>query len=160
MFGFQAALLTYTLYWVRGSNLNLVSPLPCSLCLISFFLLYIYIYISLFLSLSLSLSLSLLSLSYIYIYIYAVKLLSGPSLGVFGCYYLVQVGFLDVIIWSKFVFLAYKNSGFKRFVLHTQLSFCVFFLCPIFWQCSKNSLFQKKGAKIGFFNFLCFKSIF
>ena len=66
------------------------------------------------------------------IYIYAVRLLSGPSLGVFGSYYLVQVGFLEVIIWSKFVFLAYKNSGFKRFVLHTQLSFCVFFLFPIF----------------------------
>ena len=79
-----------------------------------------------------------------------MKLLSGPSLGVFGSYYLVQVGFLEVIIWSKFVFLAYKNSGFKRFVLHTQLSFCVFFLSPIFWQFSKNSLFQKKGAKIGF----------
>ena len=68
---------------------------------------------------------------YIYIY-YAVKLLSGPSLGVFGSYYLVQVGFLEVIIWSKFVFLAYKNRGFKRFVLHTQLSFCVFFFVPNF----------------------------
>ena len=95
--------------------------------------------------------------AYIYIYIYAVRLLSGPSLGVFGSYYLVQVGFLEVIIWSKFVFLAYKNSGFKRLVLHTQLSFCVFFLSPIFWQFSKNSLFQKKGAKFGFFNFQCFK---
>ena len=86
----------------------------------------------------------------LYIYIYAVKLLSGPSLGVFGSYYLVQVGFLEVIIWSKFVFLAYKNSGFKRFVLHTQLSFCVFFLSPIFWQFSKNSLFQKRVQKLGF----------
>ena len=94
---------------------------------------------------------------YIYIYIYAVRLLSGPSLGVFGSYYLVQVGFLEVIIWSKFVFLTYKNSGFKRLVLHTQLSFCVFFLSPIFWQFSKNSLFQKKGAKFGFSNFQCFK---
>ena len=93
----------------------------------------------------------------IYIYIYAVRLLSGPSLGVFGSYYLVQVGFLEVIIWSKFVFLAYKNSGFKRFVLHTQLSFCVFFLSPILWQFSENSLFQKRGAKIGFSNFQCFK---
>ena len=73
------------------------------------------------------------------------KLLSGPS-WVFGSYYL-----------SKFVFLAYKNSGFKRFVLHTQLSFCVFFLSPIIRQFSKNSLFQKKGAKIGFFKFQCFK---
>ena len=44
--------------------------------------------------------------------------------------------------------------------LHTQLSFGVFFLCPIIWQLSKNSLFQKMGAKIGFFNFLCFKLIF
>ena len=95
--------------------------------------------------------------AYIYIYIYAVRLLSGPSLGVFGSYYLVQVGFLEVIIWSKFVFLAYKNSGFKRFVLHIQLSFCVFFLSPILWQFSENSLFQKKGAKIGFSNFQCFK---
>ena len=93
---------------------------------------------------------------YIYIYIYMLwsyylvqvwgfwKLLSGPS-WVFGSYYLVQ-----------FCVFAYKNSGFKRFVLHTQLSFCGF-LCPIIWQFSKHSLFQKKGAKIGFFNFQCFK---
>ena len=33
----------------------------------------------------------------------------------------------------------------------------VFFLCPIIWQFSRNSLFRKKGAKIGFFNFQCFK---
>ena len=72
----------------------------------------------------------------------------------FRCYYLGQVG---VIIWAK-LFLAYKNSGFKRF-LHTQLSFSVF-LCPIIWQLSKNSLFQKMGAKIGFFKFLCLKLIF
>ena len=44
--------------------------------------------------------------------------------------------------------------------LHTQLSFSVFFLCPIIWQLSKNSLFQKMGAKIGFFKFLCFELIF
>ena len=86
----------------------------------------------------------------LHIYIYAVRLLSGPSLGVFGSYYLVQVGFLEVIIWSKFVFLAYKNSGFKRFVLHTQLSFCVFFLSPILWQFSENSIFQKRVQKLGF----------
>ena len=36
----------------------------------------------------------------------------------------------------------------------------VFFLCPIIWQLSKNILFQKMGAKIGFFKFLCFKLIF
>ena len=87
---------------------------------------------------------------HIYIYIYAVKLLSGQSLGVFGSYYLVQVGFLEVIIWSKFVFLAYKNSGFKRFVLHTQLSFCVFF-CPQFsGNFLKIAFFKKRVQKLGF----------
>ena len=86
---------------------------------------------------------------YIYIDI-CCEVIIWSKFGVFGSYYLVQVGFLEVIIWSKFVFLAYKNSGFKRLVLHTQLSFCVFFLSPIFWQFSKNSLFQKKGAKFGF----------
>ena len=90
-----------------------------------------------------------------YIYIYAVKLLSGPSLGFFNVILWSKLGFLNVIIWSKFVFLTYKNSGFKRFGLHTQLSFCVF--CA---QLSGNFLkiaFFKKGAKIGFFNFQCFK---
>ena len=38
---------------------------------------------------------------YIYIYIYAVELLSGPSLG-----------FLKVIVWSKFVF--YKRQIDKK----------------------------------------------
>ena len=33
----------------------------------------------------------------------------------------------------------------------------MFFWCPIIWQLSKNSLFQKKGAKNGVFKFLCFK---
>ena len=81
---------------------------------------------------------------------HAVRLLSGPSLGVFGSYYLVQVGFLEVIIWSKFVFLAYKNSGFKRFVLHTQLSFCVFF-CPQFCgNFLKIAFFKKRVQKLGF----------
>ena len=85
----------------------------------------------------------------IYIYIYAVKLLSGPSLGVFGSYYLVQVGFLEVIIWSKFVFLAYKNSGFKRFVLHTQLSFCVF-CAQLSGNFLKIAFFKKRVQKLGF----------
>ena len=79
-----------------------------------------------------------------------MRLLSGPSLGVFGSYYLVQVGFLEVIIWSKFVFLAYKNSGFKRFVLHIQLSFCVFF-CPQFCgNFLKIAFFKKRVQKLGF----------
>ena len=33
----------------------------------------------------------------------------------------------------------------------------VFFLFPVIFQFSKKSLFQKRGAKIGFFNFQCFK---
>ena len=41
--------------------------------------------------------------------------------------------------------------------LGSQLSVCVLFLFPVICQFSKNSLFQKKGAKIGFFNFQCFK---
>ena len=91
----------------------------------------------------------------IYIYIYAVKLLSGPSLGGFGSYYLVQVEFLEVIIWSKFVFLAYKIVVSRDLFCTLSYPF-VFFLSPNFWQFSKNSLFQKKGAKIGFFQFSVF----
>ena len=34
---------------------------------------------------------------------------------------------------------------------------CVFFWCPSICQSSKNSLFETRGAKIGFFNFLCFE---
>ena len=83
--------------------------------------------------------------------------ISWSKFGVFKCYYLVQVGVFKCYYLVQVCFLTYKNSGFKRFGLHTQLSFCVFFLCPIIWQFSKNSLFQKKGAKIGFFNFQCFK---
>ena len=51
-------------------------------------------------------------------------------------------------------FLHYKNRGFRWFlVLSYQF---VFFLFPDICQFSKNSLFQKEGAKIGFFNFQCF----
>ena len=93
---------------------------------------------------------------YIYIYIYACcEVIIWAKFGHFRCYYLGQVA---VIIWAK-LFLAYKNSGFKRFLAHTVIILC-FFLCPIIWQLSKNSLFRKKGAKIGFFKFLCFKFIF
>ena len=73
------------------SAVPLVLSLPLSLSLS----LYIYIYIYLFI--------------YIYIYMYAVKLLSGPSLGVF-----------KVIVWAKFVFLKtlfatkhYRNRDFS-----------------------------------------------
>ena len=57
-------------------------------------------------------------------------------------------------------FSHYKNRDFSR-VFGAQLSFCVFLLCPEICQFPKNSLFfEKKGAKIGFFKFLCFKFIF
>ena len=52
-------------------------------------------------------------------------------------------------------FSHYKNTGFRLFwVLNYQF---VFFLFPVICQFSKNSLFQKKGVKIGSFNFQCFK---
>ena len=94
----------------------------------------------------------LITLRHIYI---CCEVIIWAKFGHFRCYYLGQVG---VIIWAK-LFLAYKNSGFKRFLAHTVIILC-FFLCPIIWQLSKNSLFQKKGAKNGFFKFLCFKLIF
>ena len=65
--------------------------------------------------------------------------------GHFRCYYLGQVG---VIIWAK-LFLAYKNSGFKRYLAHTVIILC-FFLCPIIWQLSENCLFHKRVQKLGF----------
>ena len=48
---------------------------------------------------------------------------------------------------------------------HTQLSFCVFFCAQLAGSYLKIVFFfffffQKKGAKIGFFEFLCFKLIF
>ena len=96
-------------------------------------------------------ALSLYLCIFIYNYIYAVKLLSGPSLGVSG-----------VIIWSKvgslsgpILFFNLFYSGFKRFLKHSVIILC--FLCPIILEFSENSLFEKKGAQIGFFNFLCFK---
>ena len=80
---------------------------------------------------------------------HAVKLLTGPSLG--G---------LKVINWSKSKLLTgprsfshYKNRGFRRFVF-AQLSLCVF-CSQLSGNFQKKNLFQKKGAKIGFFNSLC-----
>ena len=87
------------------------------------------------------------STAYIYI---CCEVIIWAKFGHFRCYYLGQVG---VIIWAK-LFLAYKNSGFKRFFAHTVIILC-FFLCPIIWQLSKISLFQKKGAKIVFFSNFC-----
>ena len=68
-----------------------------------------------------------------------LMLLSGPSWG-----------FLKVIIWSKFVFLAYKNSGFKRFGLHTQLSFSVSFGAQLSGNSLKIAFFEKRVQKLGF----------
>ena len=76
---------------------------------------------------------------------YVVKLLTGPSLALF-----------KVINWSKSKLLTgprsfshYENRGFMFFLLSYHIV-CVCFLCPIIWQFSKDSLFQKQGAKIGF----------
>ena len=92
--------------------------------------------------------------AFIYIYIYICmrcEVIIWAKFGHFGCYDLGQLG---VIIWAK-LFLACINSGFKRFLEHSVIILC-FFVCPIIWQFSKNSLFfPKKGATIGFFNFLC-----
>ena len=52
----------------------------------------------------------------IYIYI-CCEVIIWAKFGHFRCYYLGQVG---VIIWAK-LFLAYKNSGFKRFFAHTVI---------------------------------------
>ena len=51
-------------------------------------------------------------------------------------------------------FSHYKSRGFGRFF--AQLSCCVFFVSD-YLPISKNRLFQKKGAFIVFFKFLCFK---
>ena len=53
-------------------------------------------------------------------------------------------------------FSHYKNRGFKWFFGCSVISLC-FFLFPVICQFSKNSLFQKRVHKIGFFNFQCFK---
>ena len=59
--------------------------------------------------------------AYIYIYI-CCEVIIWAKFGHFRCYYLGQVG---VIIWDK-LFLAYKNSGFKRFLAHTVIILCFF----------------------------------
>ena len=64
--------------------------------------------------------------AYIYIYIHSIccEVIFWAKFGHFRCYYLGQVG---VIIWAKLI-LAYKNSGFKRFLAHTVIILCVFFV--------------------------------
>ena len=78
---------------------------------------------------------------YGYIYICAVKLLTGPSLGVF-----------KVISWAKSKLLTgprsfshYKIGVSDDLLLLSYHCVCVcFFRCPIIWQFSKNSLFKKR----------------
>ena len=112
------------------------------------------------LGLSLSISRShFLSFSHyivcVYIYIYMrCEVIIWAKFGHFRCYYLGQVG---VIIWAK-LFVAYKNSGFKRFLAHTVIILC--FFCAQLSGSYLKIAFFKKGAKIGFFKFLCFKLIF
>ena len=87
-----------------------------------------------------------------YIYIYACC--EVDNLAKFGVFKVNNLAKSKSITWPR-SFSHYKNRGFRPFFL---LSYhCVCFLFPIIWQFSKHSLFQKKGAKIGFFNFLCFK---
>ena len=92
---------------------------------------------------------------YIYIYIHTYiymccEVIIWSKFGVSGSYYLVQVGVLGSYYLVQVCFLANKNSGFKRFVLHTQFSFCVFFCAQLSGNFLKIAFFQKKGAKIGF----------
>ena len=55
-------------------------------------------------------------------------------------------------------FSHYKNRGFRWFLV---LSYhFVFFCVQLFANFLKLAFFNKKGAKIGFFNFLCFKLLF
>ena len=86
----------------------------------------------------------------VYIYM-CCEVIIWSKFGVFGSYYLVQVGVFGSYRYYlvQVCFIAYKNSGFKRF-LHTQLSFCVSFLCPIIWQFSKIAFFKKRVQKLGF----------
>ena len=93
-----------------------------------------------------------------YIYI-CCEVIIWSKFGLLRGHYLVQDG---VIIWSKVgslsgprLFPHYKNRGFRRFAF-AQLSFCVFFCAQSSGRFLKIA-FSKKGGKIGFFNFLCFK---
>ena len=81
---------------------------------------------------------------YGYIYIYAVKLLTGPRLGVFNSYYL---GHLIVTNWAT-SFSHYKNRGFRWFlVLSCQF---VFFCFQLFANFLKIAFFKKRVQKLGF----------
>ena len=65
----------------------------------------------------------------IYIYI-CCEVIIWSKFWVFKCYYLVQVGVFTCYYLVQVCVLAYKSSGFKRFGLHTQLSFGGFSFVP------------------------------
>ena len=87
--------------------------------------------------------------TYIYIYI-CCEVIIWAKFGVLKGYYLGQA---RVVIWAEFVF-ALKNRCFGPSFFCSVIILCFF---PVICQFSKNSLFQKKGAKLGFSKFLCFK---
>ena len=90
--------------------------------------------------------------THIYIYI-CCEVIIWSKFGGFRGYYLVQVG---VIIWSKLVFLPIFIVVSSDFWEHSVIILC-FLLCPIIWQFSKNSLFQKR---VQIFYFSVFSLIF
>ena len=85
----------------------------------------------------------------IHIYI-CCEVIIWSKFGVFKCYYLVQVGVFKCYYLVQVCFLTYKNSGFKRFGLHTQLSFCVFFCAQLSGNFPKIAFFKKRVQKLGF----------
>ena len=85
------------------------------------------------------------STAYIYM---RCEVIIWAKFGHFRCYYLGQVG---VIIWAK-LFLAYKNSGFKRFVAHTVIILCSF-CAQLSGNYLKIAFFKKRVQKMGFSNF-------
>ena len=92
------------------------------------------------------------STTHTHIYIYAVMLLTGPRLAI-----LTATNWATLIVtnWAT-SFSHYKNRGFRWFFWCSVISLC-FFLFSVIFQLSKNSLFQRRGAKNVFFNFQCFK---
>ena len=100
--------------------------------------------------------LSTLQHAYIYIYIYAVKLLSGPSLGV-----------SKVIIWAKSMLLSgpslfshYQNRGFWRFFFLHSYHFVFLFCVQLFANFLKIAFFEKRVQKLGFPNFSVLSQFF
>ena len=83
------------------------------------------------------------STAYLYIYIYC-EVIIWAKFGHFRCY-LGQVG---VIIWAK-LFIAYKNSGFKRFLALPVIILC-FFCAQLSGNFLKIAFFKKRVQKLGF----------